>query len=150
MNLFLFNMETLFVLALVIGSFFVLVGLSCCLFGFRPIGVAANSCAASCQSVIGNAVKGSCFDIATCLAMRGCFIAFTIIGLLVLAGVGIYLLLNSEWLESACDWVQNFVSSVELKASSTIAEEQFRYAFGLARNVSFSKGFKATKGFLQR
>ena len=89
-----FIMEALIVLALVLGSFAVLVGLSCCIFGFRPIGVAAGSCAACCQSVIGNVVKGSCFAIATCLAMRGCFIALIIVGLLVLVGVGIYLLIN--------------------------------------------------------
>ena len=143
-------MEALVILALVLGSFIVLVGLSVCIFGFRPIGVAAGSCAACCQSVIGNVVKGSCFAIMTCLAMRGCFIALIIVGLLVLAGVGIYLLINSEWLESACDWVRNILSSADLKASSTLVEEQFRYAYRWARNVSFSKGFNSTKGFLQR
>ena len=143
-------METLVILALVLGSFALLIGLSCCLFGFRPVGVAAGSCAACCQSAIGNVVKGSCFAIATCLAMRGCFIALIIIGLLVLAGVGIYLLINSEWLDSACDWVQNFISSSGLKASSTLVEAQFRYAYRWARNASFSKSLNATKGFLHR
>ena len=68
-------MEALAVFALVLGSFEILIGLSCCLFGFRPIGVAAGSCAACCQSAIGNVVKGSCFAIATYLAMKGFFIA---------------------------------------------------------------------------
>ena len=142
-------MEALVVLALALGSIAVLVGLSCCIFGFRPIGVAAGSCAACCQSVIGNVVKGSCFAIATCLAMRGCFIALIIVGLLVLVGVGIYLLINSEWLESVYDWAQNIVSSSDLKASSSIVEEQFRYAYGWIRNTSFSNRFNSTKGFLQ-
>ena len=92
-------METLAILAIVIGSFAILVGLSVCLFGFRPVGVAAGSCAACCQSIIGNVVKGSCFAMMTCLAMRGVFIALIKIGLLVLAGVGIYLMINSQWLE---------------------------------------------------
>ena len=143
-------MEALVILALVLGSFTILVGLSICIFGFRPIGVAAGSCAACCQSVIGNVVKGSCFAIMTCLAMRRCFIALIIIGLLVLAGVGIYLLINSEWLESAYDWVRSILSSANLKASSTLVEEQFRYTYRWARNVSFSKVFNSTKGFLQR
>ena len=142
-------MEALIVLALVLGSFAVLVGLSCCIFGFRPIGVAAGSCAACCQSVIGNVVKGSCFAIATCLAMRGCFIALIIVGLLVLAGVGIYLMINSEWFESFIDWVQDIVSSIGLKTSSITVEEKFRYAYEWVRNVSFSNGFNTTKGFLQ-
>jgi hypothetical protein len=82
--------------------------------------------------------------------MRGCFIALIIVGLLVLAGVGIYLLINSEWFESACDWVRSILSSADLKVSSTLVEEKFRYAYRWARNVSFSKGFNSTKGFLQR
>jgi len=143
-------MEALVILALVLGSFTVLVGLSASIFGFRPIGVAAGSCAACCQSVIGNVVKGSCFAIMTCLAMRGCFIALIIVGLLVLAGVGIYLLINSEWLASAYDWVRKILSSADLKASSTLVEEQIRYSYRWARNVSFSKVFNSTKGFLHR
>ena len=142
-------MEALVVLAVVIGSFAVLLGLTCCICGFRPVGIAAGTCAACCQSVIGNVVKGSCFAVMTCLAMRGCFIALIIVGLLVLAGVGIYLLINSDWLDSVCDWVQDIVSSVDLKVSQTTMEEQFRFAYSWIRNASFSNSLNSTKGFLQ-
>ena len=143
-------METLAILAIVIGSFAILVGLSVCLFGFRPVGVAAGSCAACCQSIIGNVVKGSCFALMTCLAMRGVFIALIKIGLLVLAGVGIYLMLNSKWLESAYDWVKDFASSLGHKTSSITVEKQLRDTYGWFRNVSLTKCFNTTKGFLQR
>ena len=153
-------MDTLAILALVLGSFAVLIGLTIYIWGFRPIGIAAGSCAACCQSAIGNVVKGSCFAIMTCLAMRGYFIALTIVGLLILTGVGIYLLINSHWFKSACDWVQNIVSSKDHKASPIIMEEKFRNVYsrirnisfsnGLSRirNISFSNGLNSTKGFL--
>ena len=144
-------MEAIVILALVLGSLTLLIGISVCIFGFRPVGVAAGSCAACCQSAIGNVVKGSCFALMTCLAMRGCFIALISIGVLVLAAVGIYLLINSEWFYSACAWVSSIPSSVSLKASSITVREQLRYAYDLARNATFSlsNGGNITKGFLQ-
>ena len=144
-------MEAIAILALVLGSLTLLIGRSVCIFGFRPVGVAAGSCAACCQSAIGNVVKGSCFALMTCLAMRGCFIALIVIGVLVLVAVGIYLMINSEWFNSACAWVRSIPSSVSLKASTLTVREQLRYAYDLARNATFSlsNGGNITKGFLQ-
>ena len=103
-------MELIVIIVTLLGAIIFLLGISCYLFGFTPVGVAANSCAACCQSIIGNVVKGSCFAIMTCLAMRGCFIALIILGLLVLAGVGIYFMVNSDWFRGICDWIQNITS----------------------------------------
>ena len=91
---------------IVIGAIILLTGLSCCIFGFRTVGVAAGSCAACCQSAIGNVVRGSCFALMTSLAMRGCFIAMIVIGLIALAIFGIYAMINSEWFQEALDWFQ--------------------------------------------
>ena len=104
-------METFTIIVIVLGSMLLLLGLSCYLIGFRTLGVAANSLASCCQSCIGNVVKGSCFAIMTCLAMRGCFILIAVLGLILLASIGIYLMINSEWFESACNWVKNLFHS---------------------------------------
>ncbi len=132
------------ILGIIFGSFLVLMGLSCCIFGFRPFGVASGSCAACCQSSIGNVVKGSCFAIMTCLSMRGCFVALIIIGLLVLIGIGIYLMINAEWFQSACSWVKNIPSSFGIKAST----EVFQYAYSRTKKILFSNRTINTKGFL--
>ena len=143
-------MEVIILLALVIiGSLTTLIGLICLALGFRYRGVAANSCAACCQSVIGNVVKGSCFAIMTCLAMRGCFIALVIIGLLILASVGIYLMINSEWFDSACDWIKSIPNSIGLTASVITMKERISYTYGLASNTSIFDGRNTPKGFLQ-
>ena len=107
-------MELIVIIIAVIGAIILLLGVSCCIFGFTPVGVAANSCSACCQSIIGNVVKGSCFAIMTCLAMRGCFIALIIVGLLVLAGVGIYYMINSDWFQGICDWIQDIISTTKM------------------------------------
>ena len=87
-------MEVIVIIGLVVGGIIFLLGLSCCIFGFGPVGVAASSCAACCQSCIGNVVSGSCFAILTSLGMRGCFVGMIIIGLLILIGFGIYYLIE--------------------------------------------------------
>ena len=89
-------MEVLVIIGLVVGGIIFLLGLCCCIFGFHPVGVAASSCAACCQSCIGNVVAGSCFAIMTSLGMRGCFVVMIILGLLILIGIGIYLLIQSD------------------------------------------------------
>ena len=104
-------MEAFIVIAIVLGSLLLLLGISCYLFGFRSIGIAAHSFASCCQSLIGNVVKGSCFAIMTCLGMRGCFVLMAVIGVVTLVSIGIYLLINSEWIQSSCNWVKNFFSS---------------------------------------
>ncbi len=134
------------ILAIIFGTLLVLMSLSCMLFGFRSVGVAAGSCAACCQSIIGNVVKGSCFAIMTCLAMRGCFIALLIVGLLVLIGVGIYLMINSEWFQSACNWVKSTSPSFGIKGSS----EVFKYAYSWTTKIAFSNYTNNSKGFLHR
>ena len=141
-------MEVLVILAIVLGSLMLIFGLSCCIFGFRPVGVAFGSCAACCQSIIGNVVKGSCFAIMTCLGMKGCFIGLIIVGLLVLLGIGIYFMINSEWFQFAWNWVKNFISSLGLKAISMIVKEHFKYAYIWAGHNSFSKDVNNNKRFL--
>ena len=134
------------ILAIIFGTLLVLMSLSCMLFGFRSVGVAAGSCAACCQSIIGNVVKGRSFAIMTCLAMRGLFIALLIVGLLVLIGVGIYLMINSEWFQSACNWVKSISSSFGIKGSS----EVFKYAYSWTTKIVFSNYTNHSKGFLHR
>ena len=104
-------MEAFVVIAIALGSFLLLIGISCYLFGFRSIGIAAHSFASCCHSLIGNVVKGSCFAVMTCLGMRGCFILMAVIGVITLASIGIYLMINSDWFQSTCNWVKNFFSS---------------------------------------
>ena len=105
-------MEVFVIAIIVLGSFLLLLGLCCYLFGFRSVGIAAHSCASCCQSLIGNVVKGSCFAIMTCLGMRGCFILMVAIGIITLVSIGIYQMINSEWFQSSCNWVQNIFSLV--------------------------------------
>ena len=107
-------MELIVIIIAVVGGIILLLGILCCIFGFTPVGVAANSCAACCQSVIGNVVKGSCFAIMTCLAMRGFFKAMIIVGLLVLAGVGIYYMINSDWFQGIYEWIQDFIFTTKM------------------------------------
>ena len=115
------------ILGIILGSLLVLMGLTCCILGFRPVGIAGGSCAACCQSIIGNVVKGSCFAIMTCLAMRGCFIALIIVGLLTLIGIGIYLMINSEWFQSACTWIKKtFLQQLELKPHHRHSQNNFK------------------------
>ena len=105
------------VVGIVIGVIILFTGLSCCIFGFRTLGVAAGSCAACCQSAIGNVVKGSCFALMTCLAMRGCFMALIIIGLIVLGIFGIYAMINSvgELFQYFGEWAKNLFTRVDKK-----------------------------------
>ena len=100
-------MGALIIIGILIGIIFLVIGISCCIFGFRPVGIAANSCAACCQSSIGNVVKGSCFAIMTCLGMKGCFIAMIIIGLILLVIMGIYFMINSEWFQNFIEWCKD-------------------------------------------
>ena len=141
-------MEVLVILAIVLGSLMLIIGLSCCIFGFRRVGVAFGSCAACCQSAIGNVVEGSCFAKMTCLGMKGCFIRLIIVGLLVLLGIGIYLMINSEWFQFAWIWVKYFFSSLCLKVISMIVKEHFKYAYIWAGHNSFSKDVNNNKRFL--
>ncbi len=120
-------MAILVILAIILGGIIFLLGLSSCIFGFRPIGVAANSCAACCQSCIGNVAKGSCFAIMTCLGMRGCFIAFIIIGLLILAGVGIYCLVTSEWFQSIFASNQLIFSISSMNSHKGFLKNQYHF-----------------------
>ena len=118
-------MEVILIVGIVISAIILFIGLSCCIIGFHPVGVAAGSLAACCQSLIGNVVKGSCFAIMTCLSMRGCFIAMIIIGALALVGFGIYAMVTSEWfqqlanvgesLQEAYDWAKNVTSKSSKK-----------------------------------
>jgi len=118
-------MEVILIVGIVIAAIILFIGLSCCIIGFHPVGVAAGSLAACCQSLIGNVVKGSCFAIMTCLSMRGCFIAMIIIGALALVGFGIYAMVTSEWfqqlanvgesLQEAYDWAKNVTSKSSKK-----------------------------------
>ncbi len=142
-------MEMIVILGIILGSLLVLMGLTCCILGFRPVGVAGGSCAACCQSIIGNVVKGSCFAIMTCLAMRGCFIALIIVGLLTLIGIGIYLMINSEWFQSACTWIKNIPSTVGIKASSQAFIEQLQNYHSWTKKIEDSKNTNKIKGFLQ-
>ena len=142
-------MEALVILAIVIGSLLLLTGICCCAFGFRQSGVAAESCAACCQSSIGNVVKGSCFAIMTCMAMRGCFLALAIIGAATLVGVGIYLIVTSDWFESTFDSFVNFFSSFSFNATFTMDKEQIIHSFNLTLNESSTKGMNTGNGFLQ-
>ena len=117
------------IIGIIIAAIIFLIGLSCYLFGFRTIGVAAGSCAAFCQSLIGNVVRGSYFAIMTCLGMTGCFIKMMVIGIVALVCFIIYFIITSEWgnkiiawfesiggsFEDAYDWVKNFFSSSEKK-----------------------------------
>ena len=105
-------MGVILIIIIVLGSFLFILGLSCVIFGFRTVGVAANSCASCCQSIIGNVVKGSCFAIMTCLGMRGCFILMMILGLLILIIVGIYSMIKSQWFENLCDRINDLWSHV--------------------------------------
>ena len=129
------------ILGIILGSLLVLMGLTCCILGFRPVGVAGGSCAACCQSIIGNVV--------TCLAMRGCFIALIIVGLLTLIGIGIYLMINSEWFQSACTWIKNIPSTVGIKASSQAFIEQLQNYHSWTKKIEGSKNTNKIKGFLQ-
>ena len=104
-------MEVFVIILIAVGSFLLLLGLSCYLIGFRSIGIAANSLASCCQSFIGNVAKGSCFAIMTCLGMRGCFILMAALGVIILASIGIYLMINSDWFEEFCNWVKNLFNS---------------------------------------
>ena len=113
---FIIIMELVVTLAIVFGAVLFLLGLACCICGFTPVGIAAHSVAACCQSIIGNVVKGSCFAIMTCLAMRGCFILILVLGLLVMFSVGIYLMINSEWFQSICIYIINNFSSSAVKS----------------------------------
>ena len=97
-------METIIIIGIIIGSIILLLGLSCIIFGFRNVGVAAGSCAAYTQSLIGNVVRGSCFTIMTCLGMRGCFILMIIIGIIILISFGIYYMIKSEWFQDIQNW----------------------------------------------
>ena len=142
-------MEMIVILGIILGSLLVLMGLTCCILGFRPVGVAGGSCAACCQSIIGNVVKGSCFAIMTCLAMRGCFIALIIVGLLTLIGIGICLMINSEWFQSACTWIKNIPSTVGIKASSQAFIEQLQNYHSWTKKIEDSKNTNKIKGFLQ-
>ena len=118
-------MELIIIIIIIIAAIIFLFGLSCCIFGFRTVGVAAGSCAACCQSTIGNVVKGSCFAIMTSLGMRGCFVIMIIVGIVVLAYFGIYSIINSEWLQDVIDWFEKFGDS-------------FKDAFDWVKNI-FSK-----------
>ena len=94
-------MEVIAIIAIVLGSFFLLFGLCCCLIGFRGYGVADGSCAACCQSSIGNVNAGSCFAVLTCLGMKRCFILMILIGLIILISIGIYYLIEYELIRNA-------------------------------------------------
>ena len=104
-------MEVFIIIAIILGSFLLLLGLTCYFVGFRPIGIAANSFASCCQSFIGNVIKGSCFAILTSLGMRGCFILIIVLGVLILVGIGIYLLISSGWIQTAYNSTKNFFLS---------------------------------------
>ena len=103
-------MEVILIVGIIIGSILLCIGLLCTLIGFRPIGIAAGSCAACIQSFIGLVAKGSWFAIMNCLAMKGCFIIMIVIGLLILLGIGIYLMINSEWFQEFIEWVKEVFS----------------------------------------
>jgi len=100
-------MEVILLIIIVLGSFLLLFGICCIIFGFRTFGIAARSCASCCQSIIGNVVKGSCFAIMTSLGMRGCFILIIILGLLMLIFVCIYYVISSPWFTNFCDWIDD-------------------------------------------
>ena len=117
------------IIGIIIAAIIFLIGLSCYLCGFKTIGVATGSCAACCQSIIGNVVAGSCFAILTSLGMKGCFYAMIVIGIVALAIFGIYAFINSQlfhdviaWfksvgvsIEDAYDWVKNLFSKSKNK-----------------------------------
>ena len=142
-------MHIIVILAIILGSLILLLGISCCIFGFRTVGVAAGSCAACCQSVIGNVVKGSWFAIMTCLGMKGCFIALIIIGVLVLSGIGIYFLVNSEWFQSVIQWFKDIPNLFNSITSTNNSTKGFQYFYAWPSNNSFINNVKQTNGFLQ-
>ena len=98
-------MALLITIGIIIGVIILIVGLTGRIVGFRTIGVAAGSCAASIQSCIGNVAKRSCFAIMTCLGMRGCFKIMIIIGIIILLIFGIYILISSDWFKYAISWI---------------------------------------------
>ena len=119
-------MEVFIIIALVVGSCLLLLGLGCYLLGFRSIGIASHSIASCCQSFIGNVVRGSCFAIMTCLGMRDFFILMAIVGLVVLSCIVIYLIINSGWLQSFCNWIKNFFNSEEINDIKGFLKWQLR------------------------
>ena len=142
-------MHIIVILAIILGSLILLLGISCCIFGFRQVGVAAGSCAACCQSIIGNVVKGSWFAIMTCLGMRGCFIALIIIGLLVLSVIGIYFLVNSEWFQSVIQWFKDIPKLFNSITATINSTDAFQYFYTWPNNISFTNNTKQANGFLQ-
>ena len=131
-------MSLIIIIGIIIAAIIFLIGLSCYIFGFRSVGVAAGSCAASCQSCIGNVVKGSCFAIMTSLGMRGCFVIMIVIGIVALASFGIYSIITSEWFQhiinwfgdsfnDAYDWVKNIFSKSQNKFLSSNSVDKVIY-----------------------
>ena len=76
-------LDIVIIIGKVIGAILFFTGFLCCIFGFRNIGISANSGASTYQSSIGNVEKGSCFSKFTSLAMKGWFNAMMIIGILI-------------------------------------------------------------------
>ena len=101
------------IILIIIAAVIFLIGLSCYLIGFRTMGIVDGSCAACCQSIIGNVVAGSCFAILTSLGMKGCFIAMIVIGIVALAILGIYALINSQWFHDVIAWFKSLGVSIE-------------------------------------
>ena len=66
------------------GAIIFLCGFIPCIIGFGPIGIIAETCAAHMQSEQGNVEAGSCFSCCTSHGMRGHFINFMIIGIILL------------------------------------------------------------------
>ena len=123
-------MEVIAIIAIIIGCIILLLGLSCWIFGFRTVGVAAESCAAYYQSTIGNVVKGSCFDLMTSLGMKGCFVLLIIIGMIILIIVGAYYTVQ---------WFKHVPSSNSSNNTMPInSTEQFQYAYEWFLNISFN------------
>ena len=107
-------LDTIIIIGKVIGAILFFTGFLCCIFGFRNIGISANSGASTYQSSIGNVEKGSCFSKFTSLAMKGWFNAMMIIGILIFIILEIFDQIISEWFQDIVDLFLNYFNCFKI------------------------------------